>query len=129
MRAQAYVVQHETEHFLTLQHAVLARLGCVLKNSYVCDADNQSVEYTMRRGEKCEACLIQMLYQVALDKFVSEHEIATDDARRDLEAEAMQNAKDAVSSPFENTRRTNPEAAEQYRDIEGNANSWNSEGT
>jgi hypothetical protein len=79
---------------------VLARLSCVLNNPYVCDADNQSVDYKVHRREKCEACIIKSIYQVELEKFGLEYEMADNDAKAELEAQAMQEAKDVVSSPL-----------------------------
>ena len=101
MWTQMYTIPTSVGMFANRAQSVLGRVSCVLDNAYVCDEDNQTVEYK-RLKDKCESCLIRLLYEAALDKLKTEWELADLEGKRALEAEAMADAKDTVSSPLVN---------------------------
>jgi hypothetical protein len=107
-------LQVRCEYSLIRGISDLARLSCVAQNFYLCDEDNQAVDYNKYR-EKCELCLIRILYQANLREYGLEYEMAKDVDQMELEAQAMQEAKDSVSSPLQ--RQVNVSYVQLYKKL------------
>lgn len=92
-------IQVGGEYSLTRYNLDLARLSCVVKakKNELCHPDNQVIDYEKHpRGERCEVCLIRILYEQNLRDFGLEYEMANKKYRIELEDQALQEAKDAV---------------------------------